>query len=264
MRIYLHELKTSLKSLFIWTGSLALLIFIAVAKYSAFAGNPESLAILDSMPPAMLDALNMRVFNLTSLTGFYGVMFTYFALIGGMAAAMWGSEVISKEERDRTVEFSLVLPVSRKKVVTAKLLAALTDCILFVLFTWIISIIAVRSYQPDQEFYDFLRLEMLAMYLIELIFLSVGVLMGCAMKKYKHAGSTAIGLILVAYFLFVLSRMHAKLDFFRFLTPFRYYDPADFIKTGNFESVYLLLTTVIVFVSLLSAYWIYDKRDLYI
>ena len=56
-------------------------------------------------------------------------MFTYFALMLSIAAAMWGSDIISKEERDKTVEFSLTLPVTRSRLVTAKALAALVNCI---------------------------------------------------------------------------------------------------------------------------------------
>ena len=90
MNIFFRELKANLKSLLIWSGIIALLVVIAVAKFSAFAGDPQMLKILDSLPPAMIDALNMRAFNLTTLSGFYGLMFLYFALMGAMAAAMWG------------------------------------------------------------------------------------------------------------------------------------------------------------------------------
>ena len=47
-------------------------------------------------------------------------MFTYFVLMVSISAAMWGSDIISKEERDKTVEFALTLPVTRGRVVTAK------------------------------------------------------------------------------------------------------------------------------------------------
>ena len=61
-----------------------------------------------------------KAFNLTTISGFFGIMFTYFALLLSIAATMWGSDIISKEERDKTVEFSLTLPVTRSRVVTAK------------------------------------------------------------------------------------------------------------------------------------------------
>jgi ABC-2 type transport system permease protein len=264
MNIFIRELKANLKSLLIWSGIIALLIMMAVTKFSAFAGDPEMLSMLDSMPPALLDALSMRAFNLTTLSGFYGIMFIYFGLMGAIAAAMWGSDIISKEERDKTVEFSLVLPVSRSRVVTAKALAALVNSILFVLITWGMSLVAVRSYNPDQTFFDFLALEMQAMFLIELIFLAIGLLLGCAMKHYKRAGSTAIAIILGTYFMSILAVMDERLDFLKYFTPFKYFDAGELFRTGQMDGTYLLLSAAIIVLSVAVAYWVYNKRDLYI
>jgi ABC-2 type transport system permease protein len=264
MNIFFRELKANLKSLLIWSVIIALLIMMAVTKFSAFAGDPEMLYMLDSMPPALLDALSMRAFNLTTLSGFYGIMFIYFSLMGAIASAMWGSDIISKEERDKTVEFSLVLPVSRSRVVTAKALAALVNSILFVLITWGISLVAVRSYNPDQGFFDFLALEMQAMFLIELIFLAIGLLLGCAMQQYKRSGSAAVGIILATYFMSVLAVMNENLDFLKYFTPFKYFDAGELFRTGQMDGLYLLLSAVIIVASVAAGYWVYNKRDLYI
>jgi ABC-2 type transport system permease protein len=264
MNIFLRELKANLKSLLIWSAIVALLIVIATAKFSAFAGDPDMLAILDAVPAVMLEALNMRAFNLTTLSGFFGLMFIYFGLMGAMAAAMWGSDIISKEERDKTVEFSLVLPVSRSRVITAKALAALVNCIAFVLITWAISLVAVQSYSPDQAFYDFLALEMQAMLAIELVFLAIGLLLGCAMKQYKLSSSTAVAIILVTYFMSVISGMHENLEFLKYFTPFKYFDAGDLFRSGALDGGYLLLSSGIILVSLAAAYSLYNRRDLYI
>ncbi len=264
MNIFLRELKANLKSLLIWSGIIVLLIMIAVSKFSAFAGDPEMMKLLDSLPPVMLDALNMRAFNLTTLSGFYGIMFIYFGLMGAIAAAMWGSEIISKEERDKTVEFSLVLPVSRSQVVTAKALAALVNCAAFVLITWVVSWAAVQSYQPDQAYYDFLALEMQAMFAIELIFLAVGVLLGCAMRQYKLSGSTAVGIILLTYFMSIISGMQAELDFLKYFTPFRYFNASDLFRTGHLDGAYVALSAALIVGCVAAAYLVYARRDLYI
>jgi ABC-2 type transport system permease protein len=264
MNILLRELKANLKSLLIWCFVIVLLIVIAVSKFSAFAGDPEMLKILDTMPPQVMEAMNMNAFNLTTLIGFYGLMFLYFGLMGAMAAAMWGSDIISKEERDKTVEFSLVLPVSRNRVVTAKAIAALINCILFVLITWGISIVAVQSYNPDQEFYKFLALEMQAMFMIELIFLAVGLLLGCALKKYKSSSSIAVGVILTAYFLSIVAGMNERFEFLKYFTPFHYYDAGEIFRTGQLNGTYLIVSVAIIVVCMIAAYWSYNKRDLYI
>jgi ABC-2 type transport system permease protein len=264
MNIFVRELRANLKSLAIWSGIIALLIMMATAKFSAFASDPSMLKMLDSMPPALLDALSMRGANLTTISGFYQVMFIYFALMGAIAAAMWGSDSISKEERDKTVEFSLVLPVSRSRVITAKALAGLVNCIAFALITWGVSLLATRSYQPDEKFFSFLALEMESMLVIELVFLAIGLLLGCAMKQYKLSGSTAIGIILVTYFLSIMISMQKDLDFLKYFTPFRYFDAGDLFRNGRIDGAYLLLSAVIIVVCVALGYVVYRKRDLYI
>lgn len=264
MNIFLHELKANLKSLIIWSIIIGLLIVVGAAKFQAFVGDENMLAMLDALPKAFMDAFSVSAFNLTTLTGFYGLMFIYLGLMGAIAAAMWGSEIISKEERDKTVEFSLVLPVSRSRVITAKALAAFVNCIALVLITWGISLAAVQSYAPDDAFRDYLALEMRAMFMIELVFLAIGLLLGCAMKRYKRSGSTAVAIILTTYFLSVMAGMNQDLDFLKYFSPFKYYDAAELFVNGRMEPISLVLSAIIIVGCVGFAYWIYNKRDLYI
>ncbi len=264
MNIFFRELKANFKSLIIWSVIIGLFTIVGAAKFSAYANNPEMLKVLDAMPKAMIDAMSLRAFNLTTVTGFYGIMFVYFGLMGAIAAGLWGTDMISKEERDKTVEFSLVLPVSRSRVITAKALAALINCTVLVLVTWAISIVAARSYAPDSAFYSFLRLEMLAMFLIELIFLAIGIMLGAVMKQYRLSGTIAVALILVTYFFSIITVMQEKLDFLKYLTPFKYFDPAVFLNSHTLDGTYLAISAAIIVVCLVAAYLVYNRRDLYI
>jgi ABC-2 type transport system permease protein len=127
-----------------------------------------------------------------------------------------------------------------------------------------VSLVAVQPYNPDKAFLDFLALEMQAMLVIELIFLAIGLLLGSAMKKYKQSGSTAVAIILTTYFMSIFSGLNEKLEFLKYFTPFKYFDAADLFRNGNLEIVYLLISVAIIILSLVAAYQIYNKRDLYI
>ena len=264
MNIFLRELRSNLKSLIIWSVIVVLFVVVGFSKFSAYEGNPELLAILDSMPPAMLEAFNFNAFNLTTVTGFFGVMFAYFGLLLSIAAAMWGADIITKEERDKTVEFTLTLPVTRNQLVTGKSLAALVNCVVLLLVTWGATLAGSASYQTTPEFFSFVATSMLALFFMELIFLAVGILIGCAMTHYKRASSLAVSVILVTYFMSVLSGLNENLDFLKYFTPFKYFNPALLLHESRFEGVYLLITLAIVVVSLGGAYLAYAKRDLYI
>lgn len=264
MNIFFRELKANFMSLLIWAGIMFLLITIGFAKFTAYEGNPELLAILDDMPQPIVEALNMNAFNLTTITGFYGVFFTYFALILSIAAAMWGSDIISKEERDKTVEFSLTLPVTREKVVTAKTLAALVHCIALLLITWGLVLVNATKFQTDPEFYAFVSRSMLALFILELVFLAIGVFLGCSMMQYKRVGSVVISLLLGSYILSIISGLDEDLDFLHFFTPFGYFDPGELMRQAQFDLTYVLICAAIIIVAMVGAYYTYARRDLYI
>jgi len=264
MNIFTREVKANLRSLLIWGGIVIVFIFIGITKFSAYEGNPEMLAILDSMPPALLSAFQINAFNLTTITGFYGVMFTYFALLATISAAMWGSDIISKEERDKTVEFALTMPITREKLVTGKISAALVNCIGLLTIMWVASLVAVAPYEPDSGFYDFLFLLMQALFIMQMVFLAVGILLGCALKQYKQAGSIAVSLLLGTYFLSVISSLSENLEFLKYFSPFQYFNPAALLNESRIDLNYVWLSLGIIAVCILGGYITYARRDLYI
>jgi len=264
MNIFVRELKANRRSLIIWGVIVILFVWIGVTKFSAYYNNPEMLAVVDAMPPAMLAAFSIEAFNLTTVNGFFGLMFTYYALILSIAAAMWGSDIISKEERDKTVEFSLTLPVTRSRLVTAKTLAALVNCVVLLLITWGASIASAAQYEPEAGFQSFLALCMLAIFIMQLVFLSVGILLGCAMKRYKRASAVAVSLLLGTYFLSVITALDKDLDFLKYFSPFKYFDAGLMLRESRFDLTFVWLSLAIVLVSMVGAYVTYARRDLYI
>lgn len=264
MNIFRRELKANFRSLIIWSFITILFVTVGFSKFSAYEGNPELLAILDSMPPALVSAFNMEAFNLTTITGFYGVVFAYFALILSIAAAMWGSDIIAKEERDKTVEFSLTLPVKRSTLITGKTLAAMVNCLVLLLVTLGATLANATAYQTDRAFYDFVLLGTVALFVMQLIFLAVGIFLGCAMRQHKRAGTVAVSVLLVTYFFSILSGLHESLTFLKYFSPFMYFNPALLLRDAAIDPLFLALSAGIIAASLVGAYYTYARRDLYI
>jgi ABC-2 type transporter. len=264
MNIFLRELKANRKSLIIWCVITALFVLLGIAKFSAYYNNPDMVAVLNDLPKQVLSSLNVQAFNLTTISGFYGLMFTYYALLLTIAAVMWGTDIITKEERDKTVEFSLTLPVTRARLVTSKTLAALVNCVALLIFTWVASIVSAAKYQPDAAFFKFLALCMLALFIMQMVFLAAGIFLGCAMKRYKLATSTAISLLLVTYFFSIITVLNSKLDFLKYFSPFKYFDPAVLLHQSTIDIAFVGLSIVIIVISMAGAYLSYSKRDLYI
>ena len=102
------------------------------------------------MPKSMQTIFGIGTFDLSKASGYYGMLFLYLLLMATIHAAMLGADIISKEERDKTSEFLLVKPISRNKIITSKLLAALINIIIFNIITLVSSIIIVGKYSKGE------------------------------------------------------------------------------------------------------------------
>ena len=105
---------------------------------------------------------------------------------------------------------------------------------------------------------------MAAIFIMQLIFLTVGIFLGAAIKNHKRAGSIAISILLGTYFLSVIAGLNEDFDVLKYFTPFKYFDPALLLNEAKIEPVFLWLSLGIVVVSMTGAFVAYSRRDLYI
>ena len=154
--------------------------------------------------------------------------------------------------------------IPRGKLVTAKILAAVVNCIGLTLITWGMTLFAASSYEPEPEFFEFVSLGVLALFIIQMIFLAVGIFYGCALKRYKIASSAAVSTLLVTYFLSIISGLKEEYEFMKYISPFKYFDPGLILRESRFEMVYVWISLGIIIVCVVGAYVSYSRRDLYI
>jgi ABC-2 type transport system permease protein len=105
---------------------------------------------------------------------------------------------------------------------------------------------------------------MVALFIMQLIFLAVGLLMGCVWKQPQRAGTMAITVLLGTYFLSIISGLNENLEFLQYVSPFQYFNPSKLLHDATIEPVFLLLSAAIIVVCLVGAYQTYARRDLYI
>lgn len=264
MNIVKRELRAHMKTLIIWSICVFLIFIMMMSEFSAYYNNPEMAAILDAMPEAMLKAFSMNSANLTTVSGFVSIAAIYFYIMLGIHAVLLGSSIISKEERDKTVEFLMTLPVSRQKVLTGKLIAAVINCIILLCVTGLAGIVTTMKYEPPQSFYEFYGLMLLALFIIQIIFLSIGMLMAAILKRYKKSGSVSISILLCTYILSVLVGLSDKIEFMKYATPFKYFEPNYLLNESRLEGVYVIISICIILVAMVGTFVFYPKRDLHI
>ncbi|MEN6325233.1 MAG: ABC transporter permease subunit [Syntrophomonas sp.] len=264
MNIVLRELRSNLKSLVIWCLAMVALIAVGMVKYAGIeAVGSSANQLLNQLPPVMKSLLGMNYLDLTSISGFYGIFFLYFALLGGVHAVMLGAVIISKEERDKTADFLFVKPVPRSKIITAKLVAVIINLAVFNLVTYLASVFFVAKYNRGESINDQIAYLMISLFILQLIFAAIGLGISGIAKNAKKASSLSTTIFLVSFFLSAAIDLYDKIDFLKYFTPFKYFPVIEVMK-GSFNSFFLFLSAIIIIGCTALAYVTFQKRDIFI
>ena len=84
------------------------------------------------------------------------------------------------------------------------------------------------------------------------------------MQQHKRASSIAVSILLGTYFLSIIAGLKQDWEFLKFVSPFKYFDPAVLLRDSSFDMTYVGLSAGLIVVLLGGAYLSYSKRDLYI
>lgn len=263
MNIFLREMRVHTKSLILWCISSFILITSGIAKFSVASDSTKSMnEIISKMPKSLQSIIGISSLDLSKASGYYGVIFFYLALMSGIFAAIIGSSIISKEERDKTAEFIYVKPVSRNYIITAKIISGFLNVLFFTLFTFICSIFVVQYFGNGENVNsDILKL-MIGLFLVQLIFLFLGTAISSIIKKPRNSTSISTGILLVMFILSIIIDINDKLEYLKYFTPFKYFQAKDLMYGGQLKITFLFLSFIIIFVCSVITYVFYNKKDL--
>lgn len=261
MNIFLRELKANRKALIIWSVCMFLLVLSGMAKYTAYSSGATA-DVFDKMPFTLKALLGIGSFDVTTISGFFAFLVPYLVLSTAIHAALLGSGIIAKEERDNTTEFLMVKPVSRNSVVTSKLLAALVNIVIINLVTLFSSIVMVAAYNKGKDITSEVVMFLLSMFIIQLIFLSLGTLISAFMKNPKSSGSLATGILFGTYVISKITDLTDRVNVLNVFSPFKYFSYQDIVN-GNGLSLSIVIFSILLVVAFsVLTYLFYQKRDL--
>lgn len=264
MNMYLHELKSLRKSTIIWTCSIIALAAIFLSVYPSMVNEAEDFKkLLSGYPETIRAILGIHLDYITSILGFYAMIFSFIALCGAIQAMNLGVSILSKESRERTADFLLVKPVSRSAIVSAKLLAAFTvilatDAVFFAISSIIAN--AVKTVDYNEKLFFMINL---TLFFIQLIFLAIGVVVSVFFNKLKNVLPISLGVVFGFYMIGALIATGENDDVARFFSPFKYFDITYIIKNASYEASYLITGAVIVVAAVAASYIIYIKKDIH-
>ena len=262
MNVFLREFRAYRKSLITWTLSLAGIVGLFMALYPAFASDIEGLnEMLANFPEAIKALVNITPETFMSVLGFYGYLLSFAWLAASIQAMNLGVGIISKEVSGKTADFLMTKPVRRSEVVTGKLAAALAVVLIMNVVFIAVSYLAVAATGAEFDSSTLLLMSS-TLLLLQLVFLALGALFSVTIPKIKSVVAVSLPTVFAFYIIGAIGDVLDNVEL-RWVSPFRYFDPAYMITEGGLEPEYLLVVAVFVAAAIVATYVIFAKRDIH-
>lgn len=261
MKLFLHELRMSWKvALWVNLGTVLLLI-VGVIKYTGFASDPTaSTDLLAQFPKVVFAVLGMSDLDLGTVSGFYGVLFFYVILIGAAYATSLGINCIAREENEQTIEFLLVKPIARWQILAVKLAVALFWISVFIVASAVATLIGLQLIEVTQDITSQVWLASASLVPRFIIYIAVGLLTATFLNKATTGGLLGYSFYAVSWLLSIFYLMFTELEWFRFLTPFQFYQiPALLNLEWSWPMTLYSVGLIIILFAL--GFWRYQTTD---
>ena len=260
MTIIRHELRMGRLSLAVWTAAIGFLLVICVMLYPEMKGDMESVNQVFSSMGSFSEAFGMDKVSFGSVMGFYAVECGNVLGIGGaFFAALCASASLAKEEKEHTAEFLLTHPVSRRSIITSKLVSVILQVAAMNIVIFLLAVISMVVIDEDISWKEFTLLHLSYLFLqVEIAGICFGV--SAVLKN----GSTGVGLGIAAvmYFLNIIANISDKAAFLKYITPFGYAEGTDIVTDGCIDAGYLIPGMIYCIAGIAAAYVIYCRKDI--
>ena len=262
--MFKRELKINLKNFMIWTFILIGLLLVVFLVYPSIINN-ENIEMLNEMmkmfPEEMLKAFNMDISNIDSAFGWLKTEgFIFILLITGIYSAILGSNILLKEENDKTIEYLNSLPVTRKNIVISKVLCGFLYIILMIVLVGLFNFIGLSlSGSFDKKLYILLSFTPL---FSSIVIFSICLFLSTFTHKTKKMFGISIGIVFASYFLNIISEMGESTDFLKYISIFTLSDIRNVIVNVSINPLMVLLSIIITVLFMILTIIHYEKKEL--
>lgn len=259
-----RELKINFKSFLIWTSVLLLLFLVVFLVYPSIIES-DNIKMMDEyvkmFPEEMLKAFNMDIASMSTAFGWLKTEgFIMVLLITGVYASILGSNIVLKEESDKTIEYLNALPITRRSVLTQKIICAIIYIVSMILILGLFNFIGLElSEDFDRKQYILLSITPL---FSALPFFAINIFVSTFSHKTKKTFGVSLGIALGSYFLQVLAEMNEVTEFFKYFTVYTLADIRNVIVNVSINPLMVILSLVITLVFIIGTFIRYENKEL--
>lgn len=262
--LYTKELKRNTKNLSIWTSIVVLLTVLTMAMFPYMKDMGASMeGIMKMMPPTMLKAFGIDAQMWSSILGLYNTYYGfYLVLLMGIFSGTNGANAFAKEQREKTAEFLMTKPFTRKQIFVTKMLNVLTLLILIFGIQTFSAYIGIMIFGEENVNWKVFSTMHLHGFILLVFFTSVGVILSMLFKAKLNFMGAIVGLVFGSYFIDAISKAVQKIDWLGYISPNHYLDFNIFTPNYGLNLSAIVFFIVLSIILVMSSYFIFRTKDI--
>lgn len=255
-----HELKQSYKSLIIWSLSVGLMGMFCICLYSSMTEDMAALSESFSNMGAFSDAFGMSTLGIGTIAGYFATEVGVVHSLGSaMYAAVTATTILSKEEDGHTGEFLYSMPISRVKIVLAKLISVFLMISVFTVVATVFYLCGFAYIDAHPEWNLFAKFMILQFVMnLEIMFICTAI--SAFVKRNISGAGLGVALLLYAYDL--IGRVASEMKDYLVIGPFGYCNATDIFAKVETPSMAYVLGVIIMIFAVILTFVKYIKKDL--
>ena len=262
--MFKRELKINFKNFIIWISILIVLFLVVFLVYPSIITS-ENIKMMDEMmkmfPEEMLKAFNMDITSIDSAFGWLKTEgFIFVLLITGIYSGILGSNILLKEENDKTIEYLNSLPIKRINIVSNKILCGIIYIISMVLIVALFNFIGL-SLSGDFDKKSYLLLSITPIFSSIVIF-ALCLFISTFTHKTKKTLGISLGIVFISYFLQIISELNEKTEFLKYVSIFTLADIRNVIINIAINPVLVVMSLLITLLFIILTIVHYNKKEL--
>lgn len=259
-----RELKVNLRGFLIWTGTMLVILLLIYMVYPSIVSDGKGNKVnemLEAFPSDLLKAFNMDLVGLDTAYGWLkSEGFTFLYLLIGIYACLLGSNILLKEESEKTIEYLASLPITRRKIAADKILVAMIYIISMIAALGVFNMIALNiTENPDNK-----QLFLLSLTPIfpAIVLFALGFFIATFTHKTKKMLGISIGMVFAMYILGVISEMGESVKGLKYLSAFTLADSRSVITNTELKPVYPIVSLILFAALIIMSLVRYQKKEL--
>lgn len=261
--MFKREMKVNLKNFIIWLFLLIGIFLIVFLIYPSIVQS-DNIKMIDEMmkifPEEVLKAFNMDVSSMDSAFGWLkSEGFIFVLLIIGCYAAILGSNILLKEESDKTIEYLNSLPIKRWNIVSSKVFSGLFYVVLMVILLGIFNFIGL-SFSGEFDKKQYLLLSITPIFSSTVLYFFCMFLSTFTHKTKKMLG-ISLGIVFLSYILQILSAMANVTEFLKYFSVFTLADIRNVLINISINPILVVISLGLSILFFLLTMIHYNKKE---